>query len=76
MKNLFFFILVFLCFYKPYNNTIINLFNNILTKIMVVSYIILYGKKNPHLSLGITFCFLMITHNINKQTIENMYKKH
>jgi hypothetical protein len=75
MNNIFFIILVFLCFYKPYNKTIINLFNNIFTKIFVVGYIILYSKKNPQLSLVVAVGFLIITHNINKQIIENIYEQ-
>ena len=73
MNQILFIILLILCFYKPYNNLMINFFNSIFARIFIVGYIILYGKKNPQLSFGIMVCFLIITHNINKQIINHIY---
>ena len=53
-------------------NFIAKLFENPVFRLVVISYIIYRGNKDPQLSLMIAAAFLITMHMINKQQIESL----
>jgi hypothetical protein len=53
-------------------NFVVKLFENPVFRLVMISYIIYRGNKDPQLSLMIASAFLITMHMINKQKVEKM----
>lgn len=53
-------------------NVVAKLFENPVFRLLMISYIIYRGNKDPQLALMIATAFLITIHMINKQKVEKM----
>jgi hypothetical protein len=51
------------------------LFENPISRLLMISYIIYRGNQDPQLSIMIAAAFLITIHMINKRQVKNMAKK-